>query len=31
MKFIKRGLFIIGVFLLTENLDDELITFNQIS
>ncbi len=31
MKFIKQGLFIISVFLLIENVDDELMTFNQIS
>ncbi len=31
MKFIKQGLFIISVFLLLENVDDELMTFNQIS
>lgn len=31
MQFIKRGLFIISVFLLMENVDDELMNFNQIS
>ncbi len=30
-EFIKRGLFIISVFLFMENVDDELMTFNQIS